>query len=247
MDFYVTSFWFRFSRRLRSTARPPACLPAFVSFRFSPPILWLPLSGGARAWARAKGRWAKRMTAMVMARPRPRMRLLPGHKIIASMSWVRLALGSFFRAERVCFTSMCLKAHSYVCVCTGVRVCTHPLVGFLFFPVKTKSLRCEVRYATVRVFRCSCCVCEFFCPSAISYATFFHPTSSSSSACALSTSTWAYSCGSYDEFNIHAWILIWLRYIHSSNELWAKPDRSYHKGRREYMTFNVFGICELKS
>lgn len=38
MDFYVTSFWFRFSLRLRSP-------PAFVSFRFSPLILWLPLSG----------------------------------------------------------------------------------------------------------------------------------------------------------------------------------------------------------
>lgn len=38
IDFYVTSFWFRFSLRIRSP-------PAFVSFRFSPLILWLPLSG----------------------------------------------------------------------------------------------------------------------------------------------------------------------------------------------------------
>lgn len=49
--------------------------PAFVSFRFSPLILWLPLSrcrGGRGA--------RKRMTARARARP------LPGHKIIASMS-----------------------------------------------------------------------------------------------------------------------------------------------------------------
>jgi len=79
---------------------------------------------------------------------RIKTRPLPGHKIIASMSWVCSALVSHFFSflvERVCFTSLCLRAGSHVCICTyvvgcmWVGMCIHPLVGVLFFPAKTKK------------------------------------------------------------------------------------------------------------
>lgn len=121
----------------------------------------------------------------------------------------------------------CASKRTHMCLCLGVCVCRcAPCLCVYTSTCRFFILSCENKKSTLRAPLCVYFVpvpavvvvvvvllllCVFFVPLAYLMLLFLQPHHHHHHP--LSTSTWAYSCGSNDEFNIHAQIPIWLRYI----------------------------------